>query len=144
MKRYSSFTFFVFNFPFYVLSDHLNAVALRPTLMYGECDERFFPTIMRLADRWNGKIPRIAEGGKKQLSYVGELLELFLGPFHKLCLFAFDFSIVFHPVECLSGIFLFVEQKNITQRFVCNKKVFPTGRSKHVKRDFLLKREIVS
>lgn len=41
--------------------------------MYGECDERFFPTIMRFADRWNGKIPRIAEGGKKQLSYVGEL-----------------------------------------------------------------------
>ena len=61
--------FFLFN----VFSDHLNAVALRPTLLYGEADERFFPTIMRLADRWNGKIPRIAEGGKKQLSYVGEL-----------------------------------------------------------------------
>lgn len=44
--------------------------------MYGECDERFFPTIMRLADRWNGKIPRIAEGGKKQLSYVGESVSL--------------------------------------------------------------------
>lgn len=53
--------------------DHLNTVALRPTLMYGECDERFFPTIMRLADRWKGKIPRIAEGGKKQLSYVGNV-----------------------------------------------------------------------
>ncbi|CRK96173.1 CLUMA_CG009602, isoform A [Clunio marinus] len=53
--------------------DHLNTVALRPTLMYGECDERFFPTIMRLAVRWNGKIPRIAEGGKKQLSYVGNV-----------------------------------------------------------------------
>jgi hypothetical protein len=40
--------------------------------MYGECDERFFPTIMRFADRWNGRIPRIAEGGKKQLTYVGK------------------------------------------------------------------------
>jgi hypothetical protein len=40
--------------------------------MYGECDELFFPTIMRFADRWNGKIPRIAEGGKKQLTYVGK------------------------------------------------------------------------
>lgn len=56
----------------FFISDHLNTVALRPTLMYGECDERFFPTIMRLAERWNGKIPRIAEGGKKQMSYVGE------------------------------------------------------------------------
>ena len=40
--------------------------------MYGECDERFFPAIMRLAERFSGKIPRIAEGGKKQLTYVGE------------------------------------------------------------------------
>lgn len=81
MKRNSSF--YVFVLP--LVSDHLSTVALRPTLMYGECDERFFPTIMRLADRWKGKIPRIAEGGKKQLSYVGEssLLES-----EKLCLFA--------------------------------------------------------
>lgn len=55
-----------------VISGHLNTVALRPTLFYGECDERFFPAIMRLADRWKGKIPRIAEGGKKQVTYVGE------------------------------------------------------------------------
>lgn len=41
--------------------------------MYGEQDERFFPTIMRFADKWKGQIPRIAEGGKKQMSYVGEL-----------------------------------------------------------------------
>lgn len=39
--------------------------------MYGESDERFLPTIMKLADRWNGKIPRICEGGKKQTTYVG-------------------------------------------------------------------------
>lgn len=41
--------------------------------MYGECDELFFPTIMRFADRWHGKVPRVAEGGRKQLTYVGEL-----------------------------------------------------------------------
>lgn len=57
-----------------VFIDHLKTVSLRPTWMYGEADERFFPTIMRLADRWNGQIPRIAEGGKKQMSYVGEFL----------------------------------------------------------------------
>lgn len=54
--------------------DHLNTVALRPTLMYGENDERgFFPAIMRLAHRLDGKIPRIAEGGKKQTTYVGNV-----------------------------------------------------------------------
>jgi hypothetical protein len=40
--------------------------------MYGEEDHRFFPTIMRFADRWNRRIPRVAEGGKKQTTYVGE------------------------------------------------------------------------
>ena len=49
--------------------------------MYGEEDSRFFPAIMRFADRWNGQIPRIAEGGKKQMSYVGKFLFLsFAGP----------------------------------------------------------------
>lgn len=43
--------------------------------MYGEEDERFFPTIMRFADKWNGTIPRLAEAGKKQLSYVGEFYD---------------------------------------------------------------------
>ena len=43
--------------------------------MYGECDEHFFPTIMRLADRWNEKIPRICEGGKKQTVYVGKCVK---------------------------------------------------------------------
>ncbi|CAO1308995.1 unnamed protein product [Diamesa hyperborea] len=53
--------------------DHLKTVALRPTLMYGEEDLSFFPTIMKMADRWDGKIIRIAEGGKKQLTYVGNV-----------------------------------------------------------------------
>jgi hypothetical protein len=43
--------------------------------MFGEEDEQFFPTIMRFADKWNGMIPRLAEGGKKQLSYVGEFYD---------------------------------------------------------------------
>lgn len=50
----------------------MKTVALRPTLMYGEEDLGFFPTVMKLADRWDGKLVRIAEGGKKQLTYVGE------------------------------------------------------------------------
>lgn len=68
MMKHSSFTISVFVSFF---TDHLNTVSLRPTLMYGESDERFLPTIMKLADRWNGTIPRICEGGKKQTTYVG-------------------------------------------------------------------------
>lgn len=64
-----------------VFIDHLKTVSLRPTWMYGEEDTRFFPAIMRFADKWNGQIPRIAEGGKKQMSYVGKFfLLLFAGP----------------------------------------------------------------
>lgn len=59
----------------HIFSDHLKTVSLRPTWMYGEEDERFFPTIMRFADKWNGMIPRMAEGGKKQLCYVGEFYD---------------------------------------------------------------------
>lgn len=68
---------------FNVFIDHLKTVSLRPTWMYGEEDERFFPTIMRFADRWNGQIPRIAEGGKKQMSYVGEFSFYSLLPIKK-------------------------------------------------------------
>lgn len=60
---------------FFLFTDHLKTVSLRPTCMYGEEDELYFPTIMRFADKWNGVIPRMAEGGKKQLSYVGEFYD---------------------------------------------------------------------
>ncbi|KAG5677099.1 hypothetical protein PVAND_006882 [Polypedilum vanderplanki] len=63
---------------------HLKTVSLRPTLMYGEEDQRFFPTIMRFADRWNGRIPRIAETGKKQITYVGNVAWAHLCAMEKL------------------------------------------------------------
>lgn len=40
--------------------------------MYGEEDNHFFPNILKFADKWNGRIPRLAEGGKKQCTYVGK------------------------------------------------------------------------
>uniref|UniRef100_A0A1B0CYW6 3-beta hydroxysteroid dehydrogenase/isomerase domain-containing protein n=1 Tax=Phlebotomus papatasi TaxID=29031 RepID=A0A1B0CYW6_PHLPP len=50
----------------------LRTVALRPTVMYGECDERFFPLLMKIGARFGRQIPRIAgSGGKQQLTYVG-------------------------------------------------------------------------
>ncbi|XP_055687921.1 3 beta-hydroxysteroid dehydrogenase/Delta 5--_4-isomerase type 2 [Lutzomyia longipalpis] len=53
-------------------NDVLRTLSLRPTLMYGECDERFFPLLMRIGARFGGQIPRIAGvGGKQQLTYVG-------------------------------------------------------------------------
>jgi hypothetical protein len=55
--------------------DHLKTVALRPTLVYGEQDLRFFPALMKLGDKLRF-IPRIADYGLKQTSYVGELLLL--------------------------------------------------------------------
>lgn len=85
--------------------------------MYGECDERFFPTIMRLADRWNGKIPRIAEGGKKQTTYVGKLQQLFVDHFVNFVFF--DFSIVFRPVEGFSG-FLGFSRMNQPHETICS------------------------
>lgn len=40
--------------------------------MYGEGDVHFFPTLLRVAHKYQGQIPRIAGvGGKQQLTYVG-------------------------------------------------------------------------
>lgn len=50
----------------------LVTVALRPTVMYGEQDHRFVPGIMKLAHRFDQRIPKLAgAGGKQQLTYVG-------------------------------------------------------------------------
>jgi 3beta-hydroxy-delta5-steroid dehydrogenase / steroid delta-isomerase len=51
-------------------TDRLKTVALRPTLMYGEEDVRFFPALMKLGDKL-GCIPRIADDGMRQTVYVG-------------------------------------------------------------------------
>lgn len=40
--------------------------------MYGEEDPRFVPTLMRVAHRFDQRIPMIAStGGKQQLTYAG-------------------------------------------------------------------------
>lgn len=120
-----------------VLSDHLHTVGLRPTLMYGESDERFFPTIMRLADRWNGKIPRIAEGGKKQLTYVGE--------WQSSCdVFKVQLTIrLFMPTE-LTMLFFYRRKGFLTRLKSLTHDSFPPKAAlplelEHVKSDILLK-----
>lgn len=51
---------------------NLKTVVLRPTVMYGEEDHRYFPTLIKIGERFNGDIPKIAGvGGKPQISYAG-------------------------------------------------------------------------
>ncbi|ETN66772.1 hydroxysteroid dehydrogenase [Anopheles darlingi] len=53
-------------------SEKLKTIAIRPTVMFGECDERFVPNIIKVALKYNGAIPKIAgPGGKQQLVYAG-------------------------------------------------------------------------
>lgn len=41
-------------------------------MMYGEADERFVPSLIQLAHRFDQRIPKVAgAGGKQQLTYVG-------------------------------------------------------------------------
>ncbi|XP_052873749.1 NADPH-dependent 3-keto-steroid reductase Hsd3b5 [Anopheles cruzii] len=50
----------------------LKTIAIRPPVMFGECDERFIPTIVKVAVKFNGAIPKIAgPGGKQQIVYAG-------------------------------------------------------------------------
>ncbi|XP_050092921.1 3 beta-hydroxysteroid dehydrogenase type 7 [Anopheles aquasalis] len=52
--------------------EKLKTIAIRPTVMFGECDERFVPNIIKVALRYNGAIPKVAgPGGKQQLVYAG-------------------------------------------------------------------------
>uniref|UniRef100_A0A182FD20 3-beta hydroxysteroid dehydrogenase/isomerase domain-containing protein n=2 Tax=Anopheles albimanus TaxID=7167 RepID=A0A182FD20_ANOAL len=52
--------------------EKLKTIAIRPTVMFGECDERFVPNIIKVALKYNGAIPKIAgPGGKQQLVYAG-------------------------------------------------------------------------
>lgn len=54
----------------------LATVALRPTVMYGEEDQRFVPGVMRLAHCFDQRIPMVAgAGGKQQLTYAGKWVE---------------------------------------------------------------------
>lgn len=57
----------------YFSGGKLRTVSLRPTLLYGEEDYRFIPSIMKLADQYEGYIIQLAGlGGKQQLTYAGK------------------------------------------------------------------------
>lgn len=50
----------------------LRTLSLRPTVLYGEGDERFVPTLLKVGHKFNGIIPKLCGvGGKQQISYVG-------------------------------------------------------------------------
>ncbi|KAG4073766.1 hypothetical protein HA402_000990 [Bradysia odoriphaga] len=54
--------------------DEMLTVALRPTMMYGEEDYKFMPTIMKVAHNFNQQIPKLfGQGGKHQITYVGNV-----------------------------------------------------------------------
>ncbi|XP_065079851.1 3 beta-hydroxysteroid dehydrogenase/Delta 5--_4-isomerase [Ochlerotatus camptorhynchus] len=52
----------------------LKTIAIRPPVTFGEGDQRFIPSIIKVALRFNGEIPKIAgPGGKQQLVYAGNV-----------------------------------------------------------------------
>lgn len=52
-------------------SGTLITTALRVALIYGE-EDKLFTRIIKVAEKWNGKVPRFAaDGGKHQLIYAG-------------------------------------------------------------------------
>lgn len=55
----------------------LITVALRPSIMYGEEDHLFFPTMAKVARKFGGVIPKVlGAGGKHQQAYVGMYFQL--------------------------------------------------------------------
>lgn len=55
-------------------SGELVTTAIRPTVMYGEEDHLFFPTMAKWANKFGGVIPRfLGAGGKHQMTYVGNV-----------------------------------------------------------------------
>jgi len=52
---------------------HLQTVALRPTLLYGEQDPRLVTSLIRLSEKMDGSLLRFAgRGGVQQFTYVGK------------------------------------------------------------------------
>ncbi|EAT48210.1 AAEL000733-PA [Aedes aegypti] len=52
----------------------LKTIAIRPPVVFGEGDQRFIPSIIKVALRFNGEIPKLAgPGGKQQLVYAGNV-----------------------------------------------------------------------
>lgn len=50
----------------------LKTVALRPSFIYGEEDPRFMTSIINVAQKMGGRVPKLAgAGGKQQVVYAG-------------------------------------------------------------------------
>lgn len=50
----------------------LLTTAIRPPIIYGEEDSWYFPSLIKISEKFNGRIPRIAgAGGKHQIVYAG-------------------------------------------------------------------------
>lgn len=50
----------------------LVTASIRPTIMYGEEDHLFFPTLAKVTKKFGGLIPKVlGAGGKHQQTYVG-------------------------------------------------------------------------
>lgn len=55
----------------------LLTTAIRPPIIYGEEDSWFFPSLIEISEKFNGRIPRIAgAGGKHQIVYAGKFYRL--------------------------------------------------------------------
>lgn len=64
---------FLFIFPV-SLTGELITVALRPSIMYGEEDHRFFPAVAKVAHKFGDVIPKVlGAGGKHQQAYAGKV-----------------------------------------------------------------------
>lgn len=56
----------------YIDAGELITVSIRPTVLYGEEDQHFFPTLAKVTKKTGGIIPKIlGAGGKHQMTYVG-------------------------------------------------------------------------
>ncbi|XP_055607558.1 NADPH-dependent 3-keto-steroid reductase Hsd3b4 [Uranotaenia lowii] len=52
--------------------EKLKTIAIRPPVMFGEGDQLFVPTLIKVALRFGGELPKIAgPGGKQQVLYAG-------------------------------------------------------------------------
>lgn len=57
----------------YFVSGELLTCAIRPTVIYGEEDPYFFPTIAKATKKTGGLIPKLlGAGGKHQITYAGK------------------------------------------------------------------------
>lgn len=70
----------------------LVTASIRPTIMYGEEDHLFFPTLAKVTKKFGGIIPKVlGAGGKHQQTYVGMCARhlIWLSPFCQLIFLSF-------------------------------------------------------